>query len=204
MRMAVLISGTGRTLKNLLDRIEAGQLDGRVVLVVASTSLARGLQYAEKAAIPIAIIEAARFDGQESFSESVFEQVRAAGADLAVLAGFFRKLTIPEDFTNRVTNIHPALIPAFCGKGFYGLRVHQAALRHGVKLSGCTVHFADNDYDHGPIILQRIVPVLDDDTAETLSDRVFAAEREAYPEALSLIAAGKVQVEGRRVRIGGD
>ena len=201
MRMAVLISGTGRTLKNILDRIDAGELNGEVRLVAASRSRAPGLQYAEKAAIPIAIVEASRSDGEKRFSEAIFRHVRQADVDLVVLAGFFRKLTLPEDFANRVTNIHPALIPCFCGKGFYGLRVHQAALRAGVKLSGCTVHFADNQYDHGPVILQKTVPVLDDDTAEALSDRVFAAERDAYPEALRLIAAGRVQVQGRRVRI---
>ncbi len=201
LRMAVLVSGTGRTLQNILDRIDTGQLDARVELVAASTSRASGLQYAEKAAIPIAIVESSKSGGEVPFSEAIFRHVRHAQVDLVVLAGFFRKLTIPEDFTNRVTNIHPALIPSFCGKGFYGLRVHQAALRAGAKLSGCTVHFADNQYDHGPVILQKTVPVLDADTAEVLSDRVFAAEREAYPEALSLIAAGRVRVEGRRVRI---
>ncbi|MBC7351484.1 MAG: phosphoribosylglycinamide formyltransferase, partial [Thermogutta sp.] len=104
-------------------------------------------------------------------------------------------------FENRVVNIHPALIPAFCGQGFYGLRVHQAVLDYGAKITGCTVHFADNLYDHGPIILQRVVPVLDDDTPETLAARVFAEECKAYPEAITLIAEGRVQVEGRKVRI---
>ena len=201
LRLAVLISGTGRTLKNILDRIDAGWLHAEVVLVAASRSSAPGLQYPEKAAIPIAIVEASDFDGEQAFSQAIFHHVRQADVDLVVLAGFFCKLTIPDDFANRVTNIHPALIPAFCGKGFYGLRVHQAALRAGVKLSGCTVHFADNQVDHGPVILQKTVPVLDDDTPDSLSDRVFAAEREAYPEALRLIAAGRVKVEGRRVRI---
>jgi len=98
-------------------------------------------------------------------------------------------------------NIHPALIPSFCGKGFYGHHVHEAALAYGVKLSGCTVHFVDNQYDHGPVILQVPVPVLDDDTPDTLADRVFAAECEAYPKALQLLAEGRVRVEGRRVRI---
>ena len=98
-------------------------------------------------------------------------------------------------------NIHPALIPAFCGKGFYGHRVHEAVLEYGAKISGCTIHFVDNQYDHGPIILQKIVPVLDDDTPETLAKRVFVAECEAYPEALRLLAAGKIRVEGRRVSL---
>ncbi len=117
------------------------------------------------------------------------------------MAGFLKRVTIPDDFTNRVVNIHPGLIPAFCGQGFYGQRVHQAVLDYGAKISGCTVHFADNDYDHGPVILQRAVPVLDDDTAKTLAARVFQAECAAYPEAIQLIADGRVRVEGRKVRI---
>ncbi len=117
------------------------------------------------------------------------------------MGGFLKQLTIPSDFANRVVNIHPALVPAFCGRGFYGHRVHEAVLEYGAKLSGCTVHFADNQYDHGPVILQKAVPVLDDDTPESLAARVFQAECEAYPEAIQLIADNRVRVEGRRVRI---
>jgi folate-dependent phosphoribosylglycinamide formyltransferase PurN len=117
------------------------------------------------------------------------------------MAGFLQLITIPEDFQHRVMNIHPALIPAFSGKGFYGHHVHEAALAMGVKVSGCTVHFADNQYDHGPIILQRVVPVLDDDTPDTLAARVFEQESEAYPEAIRLFADGRLTVEGRRVRV---
>src|SRR5207253_7165627 len=108
-------------------------------------------------------------------------------------------IRVPDDYLGRVMNIHPALIPAFCGKGFYGHRVHEAVLQAGVKVTGCTVHFADNEYDHGPIILQRTVPVLDDDTAETLAQRVFEQECEAYPEAIHLFAEGRLGLEGRRV-----
>ena len=117
------------------------------------------------------------------------------------MAGFLQLVLIPEDFRNRVFNIHPALIPAFCGKGYYGHRVHEAVLASGAKVSGCTVHFADNEYDHGPIIVQRTVPVLDDDTAETLAQRVFVEECEAYPEAIRLFAEGRLRIEGKRVRI---
>jgi phosphoribosylglycinamide formyltransferase-1 len=117
------------------------------------------------------------------------------------MGGFLKRLSIPADFANRVTNIHPALVPSFCGEGFYGHRVHEAVLAFGAKLSGCTVHFADNQYDHGPVILQRAVAVLDDDTPDTLAARVFEAECEAYPEAIQWIADGRVRVEDRRVRI---
>jgi folate-dependent phosphoribosylglycinamide formyltransferase PurN len=121
---------------------------------------------------------------------------------LVCLAGFLQLLPVPEDFAGRVMNIHPALIPAFCGQGFYGHHVHEAALAYGVKVSGCTVHFADNVFDHGPIILQRAVPVLDGDTAETLAARVFDQECEAYPEAIRLFAEGRLHIDGRSVRIG--
>ena len=110
---------------------------------------------------------------------------------------------IQPDFVNRVTNIHPALIPAFCGHGFYGQRVHESALAYGVKVSGCTVHFVDNQYDHGPIIMQRVVPVLDDDTPHDLAARVFEAECEAYPQVLQWIAEGRVSIQGRTVRVRG-
>jgi phosphoribosylglycinamide formyltransferase-1 len=115
------------------------------------------------------------------------------------MGGWLKLVLIPADFQYRVMNIHPALIPAFCGKGFYGHRVHEAVLEYGAKVSGCTVHFVDNQYDHGPIVLQRVVEVLDDDTPDTLAARVFEAECGAYPEALRLFASGRLHLQGRRV-----
>ena len=201
LRIAVLISGGGTTLLNLLKRIAAGQLPAEIALVISSSATARGLRFAAEAGIPGKVVSRGCFANQDDFSRAVFDQCRQAGVDLVVMGGFLKRLTIPEDFSNRVVNIHPALVPAFCGDGFYGHHVHQAVLKYGAKLSGCTVHFADNQYDHGPVIVQRAVPVRDDDTPETLAARVFEAECEAYPEALGLIAAGRVTVEGRRVRI---
>jgi len=203
LRVAVLISGTGRTLKNFLDRIQAGRLPIQIPLVIASTPAARGLQFADEGGIPKYVVERSSYPSRDEFSARIFELCRAARAEVVALAGFLKQLTIPPDYENRVVNIHPALLPSFCGKGFYGHRVHEAVLEYGVKLSGCTVHFVDNQYDHGPVILQKAVPVLDDDTPDTLADRVFAAECEAFPEALALIAAGRVTVEGRRTRIAG-
>jgi phosphoribosylglycinamide formyltransferase-1 len=200
-RIAVLISGGGTTLKNLIEKIEAGCLRVEIALVVSSSPTARGLQYAADAGIPAEVVEAKQFLSQEAFSDCVFAHCRKAAADLVVMAGFLKRVTVPGDFINRVLNIHPGLIPAFCGQGFYGHRVHQAVLDYGAKLSGCTVHFADNQYDHGPVILQRAVPVLDDDTAETLAARIFEAECAAYPEAIQLIAEGRVRVEGRKVHV---
>jgi len=201
MPIAVLISGGGRTLQNILDRIEAGTLPLSVRLVVASSPRARGLQFAEKASVPIQVVERNQFDDDAAFSQMIFDHCRDAGAKLVVLGGFLKRIVVPDDYTNRVINIHPALMPAFCGKGYYGHHVHEAVLQYGAKVSGCTVHFVDNEYDHGPVMLQKSVPVLDDDTADTLAARVFEAECEAYPEALDLIAADRVRIEGRRVRI---
>jgi phosphoribosylglycinamide formyltransferase 1 len=200
-RIAVLISGGGTTLKNLIEKIQAGRLCVKIALVVSSNPGARGLQFARDAGIATVVVQSNRFASQEEFSRAILDHCRAAKADLVVMAGFLKRVTIADDFTNRVTNIHPGLIPAFCGHGFYGHHVHQAAIDYGVKLSGCTIHFADNQYDHGPVIVQRAVPVLDDDTADRLAARVFEAECEAYPEAIQLIAEGRVRIEGRKVQI---
>jgi phosphoribosylglycinamide formyltransferase-1 len=200
LRIAVLISGGGTTLRNLIERVRAGSLSAEIALVVSSSGKAGGLAFAQDARIPSAVIVRKDFDSQEQFSEAIFERCRQADVDYVVMGGFLKRLAIPEDFANRVLNIHPALIPSFCGDGFYGHRVHEAVLEYGVRLSGCTVHFADNQYDHGPVILQKAVPVMDDDTPETLAARVFKAECEAYPEVLNLLAAGRVTVRGRRVR----
>jgi phosphoribosylglycinamide formyltransferase 1 len=204
LRLAVFISGTGRTLKNILDRIDAGRLTAEVCLVIASTPYARGLQFAEKAGIPIQMIERKDFDSRDEYSEAMFRLCREAEIDLVVLGGFVKLLTLPEDFEDRVLNIHPSLIPSFCGKGFYGHHVHEAVLKYGAKLSGCTVHFVDSHYDRGPVILQRAVPVLDDDTPDTLNDRVFEAECEAFPDALQLLATGRISLAGRKVRIAAE
>lgn len=195
MPIAVLISGRGRTLRNILDKIDANELDVKINMVIGSKNC-YGLQFAEKRNIPTDVVESSQYSDIESFSEAVFAKCRRSMARYVVMAGYLSKLRIPQDFENRVLNIHPSLIPSFCGKGFYGRSVHEAALRQGVKVSGCTVHFVDNEYDHGPIILQKVVPVLEDDTTDTLSDRVlYDAEFKAYPEALQLLAEKKIQIE---------
>jgi phosphoribosylglycinamide formyltransferase-1 len=201
IRLAVLLSGTGTTLQNFIDRIADGRLNAAIAIVISSRPGVVGLERAQRAGIPTLVVERKACVSGEEFSERIFKGCRDAGVELVCMAGFLQLLPIPGDFTHRVLNIHPALIPAFCGKGFYGHRVHEAALEHGVKVSGCTVHFADNVYDHGPIILQRTVPVLDDDTPDTLAARVFEQECEAYPEAIRLFAEGRLRIVGRRVRI---
>lgn len=200
-RIAVLISGGGTTLKNLLERIAAGTLPVEIAVVVSSSPSAGGLRYAEAAGIPTVIAERGKFASTTAFSEAVFAPCRERGVRLVVMGGWLKLLEVPADFAGRVVNIHPSLIPSFCGKGFYGLKVHQAVLDYGAKVTGCTIHFVDDQYDHGPILAQRTVEVLPDDTAEALQQRVFRVECEAYPEALAALAAGRVELHGRIVRI---
>jgi phosphoribosylglycinamide formyltransferase 1 len=192
LRIAVLISGGGTTLRNLIDQIAKSQLDARIELVISSSGKARGLDFAREAGISTLVVPQSQFASPAKFSEATFGPCRAAGVHLAVMGGYLKHVLIPADFTDRVTNIHPALLPNFGGAGFYGRHVHEAVLESGARISGCTVHFVDNQYDHGPIILQKRVAVLDDDTPETLAARVFTAECEAYPEALRMIARGEV------------
>jgi phosphoribosylglycinamide formyltransferase-1 len=195
----MLISGGGTTLKNLLDQVRTAKLDVDFKLVVSSRPDAPGLAYARESFIPICIVERERCDSDESFSRPIFDACRTAGADLVLMGGFLKFAPIPADFANRVMNIHPALIPAFCGQGYYGIKVHAAVVEYGAKVSGCTVHFVDNQYDHGPIILQRTVEVRDSDTPPSLQRRVFEQECQAYPDAIRLFAAGRLRVDGRRV-----
>lgn len=188
LRLAVLLSGSGRTLDNLLDWIAAGRLAGRVETVVSSRSDVRGILIAERAGITVHVLP--RADATvAAWSATIFDRCRAAGADLVVMAGFLHLVEIPADFTGRVINIHPALLPAFGGRGFHGMHVHRAVLARGCTVSGCTVHLVDNEYDHGRVLLQRTVPVLADDTADSLAARVFAAECIALPEAINRIAS---------------
>jgi phosphoribosylglycinamide formyltransferase-1 len=198
--IAVLISGGGTTLLNLIQRIQDGSLNVEIKLVISSSAKAGGLRYADEASIPTAVVCRKDYPTPEAFRDAVFDPCREAGVELVVMGGYLKLVLVPEDFHNRVVNIHPALIPSFCGKGFYGTRVHQAVLDYGAKVSGCTVHFVDNQYDHGPIILQRTVPVLDDDTPDTLAKRVFQQECEAYPQAIRWYAEGRLTVEDRRVK----
>jgi formyltetrahydrofolate-dependent phosphoribosylglycinamide formyltransferase len=201
IKLAVLVSGGGTTLQNLIDEIAAKRLEAEVQVVVASRPDIKGLDRARSAGIPAHILERSRFPDIDEFSARVFQHCGEAGAELICLAGWLCMLAIPERWRGKVINIHPALLPAFGGKGMYGAKVHRAVLDHGCKVSGCTVHFVDEHYDNGPIILQRTCPVLDDDTPESLASRVFEEEKIAYPEAIRLFHRGRLHVEGRRVRI---
>lgn len=200
--VVVMLSGGGTTLQNLLDQIAAKKLDIEIVHVIANRKDAFGLERAKKAGIPTTLIERRAFPDTEAFSKANFDVCRQAGAKLVALAGFLQLLRIPDDFIHRVMNIHPSLLPAFGGKGMYGHHVHEAVLKFGAKYTGCTVHFADNQFDHGPIISQSAVNVLPDDTPEAVAQRVFVAECETYPKAIAAFAAGKLQLEGRIVKWG--
>jgi len=197
--LAVLISGGGTTLRNLIAKIDAGALPAQISVVVSSNSAAKGNEIAAHAGIPHVVVERRAFASIEQFSAAVFAPCFEQQVDLIIMAGFLKLVRIPPEFAGRVMNIHPSLIPAYCGAGYYGLKVHAAVLAAGDKISGCTVHFVDNQYDNGPIILQREVPVLTGDTPETLAMRVFEAECEAYPEAIRLYADGRLRIDGERV-----
>ncbi len=201
IRLAVLISGGGTTLDNLLTKIETKQLDAEISIVIASRDDCGGIAKTQKAGVRCEVAARPQFRSVDEFSRGIFEICRETAVDLVTLAGFLSFIRIPDDFRNRVMNIHPALIPSFCGRGYYGEKVHEAVLERGVKVSGCTVHFADNEYDHGPIVIQRAVPVRENDTPKTLAARVFEQECEAYPEAIRLFAAGRLRIDNRRVLI---
>lgn len=189
LRLAVLLSGSGRTLENLLERIDGGTLPASVAVVVSSRADVRGARIAERAGVPVRVLPPGG-QGVDRWSESIFAACREARADLVVMAGFLHLVRIPPDFAGRVINIHPSLLPAFGGRGFHGMNVHRAVLERGCTVSGCTVHLVDDEYDHGRVLLQQAVPVLSDDSPESLAARVFAAECQTLPEAIRRIAAG--------------
>jgi len=203
LRLGVLISGGGTTLQNLAEGIRDGTLNATIAAVISSNPHAYGLQRAAKLGLPACTITRKECGGDvPAFSARLVAELQEKRVDLVVMAGFLSLWHIPPEFHGRVMNIHPALLPSpFGGPGMYGHRVHEAVLASGAKVSGCTVHFADNLYDHGPIILHRTCPVLDTDTADTLAHRVFEEECVAYPQAIRLFAAGKLDISGQRVRI---
>lgn len=205
VNIAVLVSGHGRgsNLQSIIDAARDGRIDGRVVLVIGTKSGAPAMDRARENGIPAVEVAPKAFASDEEYAARVVSLLREHDTDLVCLAGYMRILPagVIDAFRWRVMNIHPGLIPLFCGKGMYGEHVHQAAVDYGVKVSGCTVHFVDEHYDSGPIILQKVVPVEEGDTAGTLAARVLVEEHKAYPEAVQLFAEGRLRVEGRIVHI---
>lgn len=200
-RIAVLLSGSGSSLENLCAEIDAGRVPGQVDLVLASRASAFGLERARQRGIPALCVPRRAHPDPSGYNDALHAALAERPLDLVLLLGFLSPFEPRARFAARCMNVHPALIPAFSGRGFYGHHVHEAVLAAGVKLTGATVHFVDDEYDHGPIVLQEAIAVLDDDTPATLAERVQAVERRLVPEAVRLFAAGRLQIEGRRVRI---
>ncbi len=200
-RIAVLLSGSGSSLENLLGCIDEATVPGEVCVVVASKANAFGLERARRRGIPAVAVPRKEYPEVDRFNDAIHAALAPHEPELVLLLGFLSPFETRGRYEGRALNVHPALVPAFCGKGFYGHRVHEAVLAAGVKLTGATVHFVDSEYDHGPIVLQEAVEVRDDDTAETLAARVQAAERRLVPEAVRLFAAGRLRIRGRRVVI---
>ena len=201
LRIGVLLSGEGTTFESLCEAIDAGRVPADVVVVVASKEKAGGLARAERRGIPAVAVPRKAHPDVRAFNDHIHAALEKHGVDFVACLGFLSPFELRGRYEGRAINTHPALIPAFCGKGFYGRRVHEAVLAAGVKVSGPTVHFCDDRYDTGPIILQEAVPVLDDDTPDTLAARVQTVERRLVAEAVRLFAEGRLRIEGRRVRV---
>lgn len=201
LNLAILISGRGTTLQNLIDKINDKTLNANIQIVISSAPDTYGVKRADQNNIPVSIVQRKSFNNSEIFSNTIINEIEKYSVDLIILAGFLHLFKIPDKYTGKAMNIHPGLIPSFCGKGYYGHHVHEAVIESGVKVSGCTVHFVDNEYDCGPIIIQRVVQVHEDDSPETLAQRVFKEECIAYPEAINLFAEGRLKIEERKVRI---
>lgn len=203
LNIGVLISGGGTNLQSLIDHINSGYINGKIVAVISNKKDAFGLKRAERENILALWIDRKSYDSDEEYNRRIIDELKARDVDLVVLAGYLKVLSeeFIREYKNRIINIHPSLIPSFCGKGYYGERVHEEVLKYGVKYTGVTVHFVDEGTDTGPIILQRVVEVKEDDTVETLKERVLKVEHQALPEAVRLYCEGNIKLDGRKVII---
>lgn len=201
LRLGILISGSGRTMINIQELIKQKQLDAKIVIVISSRLETVGVEKAKAAGLPLEIIRTKDFPDLATFSRQIRKTLLKAKVDLVLQAGWLCLWKIPAEFENRIMNIHPALLPSFGGQGMWGHHVHEAVLKAGCKVSGCTVHFCTNEYDKGPIIIQRCCPVREDDTPDTLAARVFEQECIAYPEAIKLFSQGKIYIKENRIFI---
>ncbi len=203
LQLAVLASGRGSNFEAILNNIKQGKLDASIQVVISNKSSAGALEIARQNGIPAVYISRMEFPEQEQFDEQLLSILNQYRADFVILAGYLKMLSplVVRKFKNRILNIHPALLPSFGGKGMYGLHVHEAVLEYGCKVSGVTVHMVDEAYDTGPPVLQRCVPVQQDDTPETLAARVLKIEHQIYTEALQLFAQERIEIVGRRVKI---
>ena len=199
-RVAILVSGGGTDLQSIIDGVESGYINCSICAVISDNSKAYGIERAKKAGIKTYVFDKHEYGAR--LSDAIYETL-CGKADLIVLAGFLSILggKLISEFKNKIINIHPSLIPAFCGKGMYGMKVHEKAIEFGVKVSGCTVHFVDDGTDSGPIIMQRTVEVNGCDTPKDLQERILVEEHKALPEAVKLLSEGRVEVCGRKVII---
>ena len=202
-RIAVLCSGGGTNLQALIDAVHAGRIDGEIVLLLANASKAYALERARQNGIEAVFVSKKNAGSVEAYNDQLLSHLQRVNAGLVVLAGYLPIVgeQIVRAYEHRIINIHPALIPSFCGVGMYGHHVHEAVIRAGVKLSGATTHFVDEQVDHGGIIMQRSVPVLEGDDADTLAARVLNVEHQILPESVALYCAGKLRVDGNRVHV---
>jgi phosphoribosylglycinamide formyltransferase-1 len=198
-----LVSGGGSNLQSIIDNCESGYLPADVVIVISSKEGAYALERAKKHNIPSTVIIPKNYKNREEYEDEMIKIINSYNVDLVILAGYIKVLSpkLVRAFQGRIMNIHPALIPSFCGEGYYGKKVHKAVLDYGAKITGVTVHFVDEGADTGPIILQRAVNVKEDDTPETLAARVLEQEHKIYPDAIKLFAEGRLEINGRRVKI---
>jgi phosphoribosylglycinamide formyltransferase-1 len=205
IRIAVLVSGQGRgsNMQAIINACSSGKINGQVALVLGVKDDAPAMERARATGVKTIAISPKAFDSVEAYDEAVYSALVENSIDLVCLAGYMRILgsKIVERFRNRILNVHPALIPSFCGKGMYGHHVHEAVIERGVRFTGVTVHLVDEDYDTGPIVLQSVVPVEQDDTPDSLAARVLTQEHNTYTDAIALFAEGRIRVEGRKVRI---
>jgi phosphoribosylglycinamide formyltransferase-1 len=200
-KCAVFASGGGSNFQSLIDRRDAGELKAQLSVLVVNNSGAGAAERARKSGIPVLHCAPSHFESATVYAETLLRHLDEYAIDCIVLAGYMKMLPSPlvQRFRNRIINIHPGLLPAFGGKGMYGANVHRAVLEYGAKISGITVHFVDEEYDHGPVIYQQTVPVLDDDTPESLAARVLAVEHASLWKVVNAVSVGSVRVEGRRV-----
>ncbi|MCR2044569.1 phosphoribosylglycinamide formyltransferase [Anaerosalibacter massiliensis] len=203
IKIGILISGGGTNLQSLIDNIKNKYINGEIKLVISNKKEAYGLERAKKEGIETLYIDRKSFNSEDEYNEKIIEEFKDRNIELVVLAGYLRVLSkeFVKAYKGRIINIHPSLIPSFCGKGYYGEKVHREVLRYGVKVTGATVHFVDEGTDTGPIILQKVVEVKDNDTVEQLKERVLKAEHEILPEAVKLFCDGRIKLKDGKVII---
>jgi len=203
VKIGVLISGSGTNLQSLIDNSENGNIDGKIAVVISNKKDAYGLERARQKNIPAAYINRRDYGSFDEFNSAIIEELKRHDVELVVLAGYLKILSSEfiDKYRNRIINIHPSLIPSFCGKGYYGIKVHEEVVEYGVKLSGATVHFVDEEADTGAIIIQEAVAVDSEDTADTLQQKVLKIEHKILPLAVKYYCEGKIQITGRKVKI---